>query len=71
MEQCLRMLIDCGLPASDVNFINSNGPVMNELLLKGNPRNTLFTGYIVLFCLRNHYKFNIQMINYIQLCSSC
>lgn len=44
MDQCIRMLIHCGLPATDVNFINSNGPVMNELLLKGEPRNTLFTG---------------------------
>lgn len=45
MEQFLRMLIDdCGLPASDVDFIHCDGPVMEKLLLAAEPRNTLFTG---------------------------
>lgn len=45
MEQFVRMLqSECGLPVGDVNLIHSDGPVMNELLLKGKPRNTLFTG---------------------------
>ncbi|EQC34516.1 aldehyde dehydrogenase [Saprolegnia diclina VS20] len=44
MYEALRMLHACGMPTSDVDFINSDGPVMNELLLKGKPKNTLFTG---------------------------
>ncbi|CAK4628739.1 unnamed protein product [Aphanomyces euteiches] len=44
MYEALRMFHECGLPTTDVDFINSDGPVMNELLLKGHPKNTLFTG---------------------------
>ncbi|ETV85058.1 hypothetical protein H257_02935 [Aphanomyces astaci] len=44
MYEALRMFHACGMPLTDVDFINSDGPVMNELLLKGNPKNTLFTG---------------------------
>lgn len=44
MEQMLRLLHDCGLPAEDVDFINSDGTTMNKLLLEGKPRMTLFTG---------------------------
>ncbi|KAK6920826.1 Aldehyde dehydrogenase domain [Dillenia turbinata] len=44
MEQMLRLLHDCGLPVEDVDFINSDGKTMNTLLLKANPRMTLFTG---------------------------
>ncbi|KAJ1438959.1 Aldehyde/histidinol dehydrogenase [Sesbania bispinosa] len=48
MEQMLRLLHTCGLPAEDVDFINSDGKTMNKLLLEvgclGNPRMTLFTG---------------------------
>ncbi|OQS02563.1 delta-1-pyrroline-5-carboxylate dehydrogenase 12A1, mitochondrial-like [Thraustotheca clavata] len=44
MYEALRMLHACGMPKADVDFINSDGPVMNELLLQGKPKNTLFTG---------------------------
>ncbi|KAJ4960775.1 hypothetical protein NE237_020685 [Protea cynaroides] len=44
MEQMLRLLHDCGLPKEDVDFINSDGETMNKLLLKAEPRMTLFTG---------------------------
>lgn len=45
MQETLRMLHHCGMPLTDVDFIHSDGQVMNELLLKVKPRNTLFTGY--------------------------
>lgn len=45
MEQLLRLLHHCGMPATDVDFINSDGPVMSRLLDLAQPRNTLFTGY--------------------------
>ncbi|GJZ54230.1 delta-1-pyrroline-5-carboxylate dehydrogenase 12A1, mitochondrial-like protein [Tanacetum coccineum] len=38
------LLHACGMPAEDVDFINSDGPTMNKLLLEANPRMTLFTG---------------------------
>eukprot|EP00981_Chlorochromonas_danica_P001410 scaffold296_cov164-Ochromonas_danica.AAC.27 len=44
LEQTLRMLIHCGLPARDVDFINCDGPVMHKLLLQAKPRVTQFTG---------------------------
>ncbi|EYU42874.1 hypothetical protein ABFS82_09G034600 [Erythranthe guttata] len=44
MEQMLRLLHECGLPAEDVDFINSDGKTMNKLLLEAEPRMTLFTG---------------------------
>ncbi|XVE56986.1 hypothetical protein DITRI_Ditri04bG0055300 [Diplodiscus trichospermus] len=44
MEQMMRLLHSCGLPAEDVDFINSDGKAMNKLLMKANPRMTLFTG---------------------------
>ena len=44
MEQTLRMLHHCGMPLTDVDFINSDGPTMHALLMKAEPRMTLFTG---------------------------
>ncbi|KAI4326650.1 hypothetical protein MLD38_031940 [Melastoma candidum] len=44
MEQMLRLLHYSGLPVEDVDFINSDGRVMNKLLNESNPRMTLFTG---------------------------
>lgn len=43
-EQFIRLMIDCGLPQTDMDYIYSSGPVMNELLVKGDSRMTLFTG---------------------------
>lgn len=34
MEQMIRLLHECGLPAEDVDFINSDGITMNKLLLE-------------------------------------
>jgi 1-pyrroline-5-carboxylate dehydrogenase len=44
MEQVLRMMLHCGMPEGDVDFINCDGPVMGSLLQQAEPRNTLFTG---------------------------
>ncbi|XP_031487377.1 probable aldehyde dehydrogenase isoform X2 [Nymphaea colorata] len=44
MEQMLRLLHECGLLMEDVDFINTDGFVMNKVLLEANPRMTLFTG---------------------------
>eukprot|EP00930_Biecheleria_cincta_P069895 TRINITY_DN57570_c0_g1_i1.p1 TRINITY_DN57570_c0_g1~~TRINITY_DN57570_c0_g1_i1.p1 ORF type:complete len:549 (+),score=99.64 TRINITY_DN57570_c0_g1_i1:49-1695(+) len=44
MEQFIRMLHAVGLPKTDIDFIYSDGPVFNEVLVKGNARMTLFTG---------------------------
>eukprot|EP00163_Fabomonas_tropica_P031332 TRINITY_DN7418_c0_g1_i2.p1 TRINITY_DN7418_c0_g1~~TRINITY_DN7418_c0_g1_i2.p1 ORF type:complete len:334 (-),score=105.12 TRINITY_DN7418_c0_g1_i2:102-1103(-) len=44
IEQFLRLLHYCGLDKTDIDLINCDGPTMNELLLKAQPRNTLFTG---------------------------
>jgi hypothetical protein len=39
-EQFIRLMIDCGLPQTDMDYIYSSGPVMNELLVKGDSRMT-------------------------------
>lgn len=44
MEQALRLFHECGLPLTDVDFINSGGTAMHALLLKAQPRMTQFTG---------------------------
>jgi 1-pyrroline-5-carboxylate dehydrogenase len=44
MEQMIRLLHSAGMPLTDVDFINCDGPVMHELLLKSKPRMTQFTG---------------------------
>eukprot|EP00038_Savillea_parva_P020484 m.31481 g.31481 ORF g.31481 m.31481 type:complete len:582 (+) comp4806_c0_seq1:116-1861(+) len=44
MEHFIRLLIDCGMPAEDLDLLYSNGLVANELLLQSNPRMLLFTG---------------------------
>jgi 1-pyrroline-5-carboxylate dehydrogenase len=44
MEQFIRLLIECGMPAEDVDFIYCNGELANKLILEIDPRMTLFTG---------------------------
>lgn len=44
MEQFLRMLHAVGMPKTDVDFIYCDGPVFNDVLIRGNARMTLFTG---------------------------
>eukprot|EP00039_Didymoeca_costata_P011502 m.161989 g.161989 ORF g.161989 m.161989 type:complete len:550 (-) comp15195_c0_seq1:4663-6312(-) len=43
-EQFVRMLIHCGMPATDLDLIYSSGPVANDLLKQIDPAMTLFTG---------------------------
>ena len=35
MDQFLRLLHTCGLPKTDVDFINCSGDVMEQFLLQG------------------------------------
>jgi 1-pyrroline-5-carboxylate dehydrogenase len=44
MEQTLRLFHECGMPMSDVDMINCDGPEMHDILMKAKPRMTLFTG---------------------------
>ena len=44
MEQFLRMLHSVGLPETDVDYVYSDGPTFNELVVAGDCRMTLFTG---------------------------
>jgi 1-pyrroline-5-carboxylate dehydrogenase len=44
MELFLRLLHECGLPKSDVDLLNSVGPVAGELLQRADVRVTQFTG---------------------------
>lgn len=43
-EQLLRLLHHCGMPRTDADLIHGGGQVVNELLLRAQPRSTLFTG---------------------------
>ena len=43
-EQFLRMLHHVGLPMTDVDYVYSDGPTFNDLVVRGNCRMTLFTG---------------------------
>jgi delta 1-pyrroline-5-carboxylate dehydrogenase len=42
--QAIRMLHACGMPKEDLDFINGQGPPMQELLVQAQPRMTQFTG---------------------------
>jgi len=44
MEQFVRLLVHCGMPMTDMNFINCGGRAMGELLTKAPFRVTQFTG---------------------------
>jgi 1-pyrroline-5-carboxylate dehydrogenase len=44
VEQLLRLLHHCGMPRTDADLIHGSGQVVNELLLRAQPRSTLFTG---------------------------
>lgn len=44
MEQTLRLLHHCGMPLTDVDFLNSDGPTTHALLMRAEPRMTQFTG---------------------------
>lgn len=63
MEQALRLLHECGLQMTDVDFINCDGPTMHEILMKGNPRMTQFTGsskVAEMLCKDLHGKIKIE-----------
>lgn len=44
LEQWMRMMHYCGLPKEDADFLYADGDVMEKILVKGNVKNTLFTG---------------------------
>lgn len=44
MEQMLRLLLDCGLPETDVNFLCGSGSVVTPLVESEVFRNIQFTG---------------------------
>merc|ERR1712032_1089134 len=44
MEQFVRMMIHCGMPATDMNLIHCGGRAMGDLLKKAPFRVTQFTG---------------------------
>jgi 1-pyrroline-5-carboxylate dehydrogenase len=63
MEQALLMLQYCGLPITDVDFINCDGSVMQQLLHQAQPRRTQFTGsskVAELLCKELHGKIKIE-----------
>lgn len=43
-EAFLRMLHYAGMPAMDADYMHGHGSVVNEILIRGKPRSTLFTG---------------------------
>lgn len=43
-EQFLRLLLYCGAPINDFDFVNGYGKIVNQILVQGCPRSTLFTG---------------------------
>ena len=44
MEQCIRLMLACGMNPTDMDFINCSGSTMHSFLKKSDPRMTLFTG---------------------------
>ena len=44
MEQFMRMLIHCGLPASDVDMLCADGPTTGRFVRSAKPRSVQFTG---------------------------
>jgi 1-pyrroline-5-carboxylate dehydrogenase len=44
MEEWLRLMLECGMPPGDVNLIHCSGEVAGELIERGLPRMTQFTG---------------------------
>lgn len=44
MEQFIRMLHHCGLPKTDIDYIYCDGPVMGDIMVRGDCRMCLFTG---------------------------
>lgn len=44
MEEFFRLLLACGAPPESFDLLHGRGTTMNELLLRGEPRSTLFTG---------------------------
>lgn len=44
IEEFIRLLHSCGLPASDVDLVHGNGNVVGEILSQAHPASILFTG---------------------------
>lgn len=44
MEQFIRLLIDCGMPATDLDLLHGPGTTMGHIIEHADPRSVLFTG---------------------------
>lgn len=44
LEEFIRLIVACGMPADDVILVHTNGENMEQLLLQVDPKMTLFTG---------------------------
>jgi hypothetical protein len=44
IEQFVRLLIKCGMPATDMDLLHGPGTTMGHILQQARPRSTLFTG---------------------------
>lgn len=44
LEQWVRMLHYCGMPKEDLDFLHSDGAVMQKILQQADARMTMFTG---------------------------
>lgn len=44
MEEWVRLMLACGMPPNDVNLIHCSGSVVSDLIARGLPRMTQFTG---------------------------
>ncbi|KAL6784673.1 ALDH12 [Auxenochlorella protothecoides x Auxenochlorella symbiontica] len=44
LEEFVRLLHACGMPRADLDLVHGRGSTVNEILLRGEPRSTLFTG---------------------------
>eukprot|EP00878_Enallax_costatus_P045925 GHUV01055463.1.p1 GENE.GHUV01055463.1~~GHUV01055463.1.p1 ORF type:complete len:297 (+),score=65.10 GHUV01055463.1:357-1247(+) len=44
IEQLFRLLHHCGMPRTDADLVHGSGMTMNEIMLRAQPRSTLFTG---------------------------
>lgn len=43
-EQFLRLMLECGTPSEDLDFLNGKGKVVNHVVRSGDVKSTLFTG---------------------------
>lgn len=62
LEQFIRLLLECGAPPTDLDFIHCNGVTMHEILKQSQPKMTLFTGsQRVAHVLADELKGNVKL----------